>query len=240
MSDIKFGMLNIPCSRCGKKPDECTCSPEEVKDIEGSEHMEHEWGDDRFRGWYLTKTEMNCEPQELGFEDVKHPLRVSDYNYRFIMPSIIDFVDGIITYTPAERLLGVFRFPRDVDGKYLSPVTLDRDTIEGLLNMSEDQLKDLLKNREVLTFEACRTPQFGFEFLDLTSVDFARIELATCAKFRKSFQDQFDVELKRRIEEVKTKIRSTPNNLFILLSVLNRRGPDLKEVTLMTDGLIHV
>jgi len=237
MSELR--LLDVTCSRCGKSPKECSCPPEEVKDIEGSENMEPEWGE-RFRGWYLTKTEKSCDLQSVGFQDYQYPLRICDYNYRFIMPSKLDFEDGLITYTAGERLLGVFRFPRDADGKYSSPISWNRKQVEGLLSMSEEQLKELLQKSEVLTFEAFRTSQFGFEFLDLSPVDFAKISMVTGSAFLSEFRQRYETELNRRIEEVKFKIRSAPNNLFILLSILNRRAPDMKEVLLMTDGIIHL
>jgi len=239
MNDPRKELLDIPCSRCGKSQKECLCPPEEIKDIEGSENMEPLWGE-RFRGWYLTKTEKSCDSMPVGFQDYQYPLRISDYNYRFIMPSKLEFEDGLITYTAGERLLGVFRFPRDKDGKYASPISWNREQLENLLSMSEEQLKELLGKGEVLTFEAFRTPQFGFEFLDLSPVDFSKIGMVTESDFLIWFRQRFEIELNRRIEEVKTKIKSTPNILFILLSVLNRRAPDMKEVGLMTDGIIHV
>ena len=161
--EIKMVMMDVPCSRCGKKPADCTCAPEELKDIKGSEHMEHEWGDERFRGWYLTKAEKSCESQPLGYEDQTYELKVADYNYQFFMPSIIEFTNGIITYSEGERRLGVFRYPKGPDGGYMSPVTsLSQDKIDGLLQLPEEELKELLTNSEVLTFEAFRIPQFGF------------------------------------------------------------------------------
>lgn len=238
MSD-QFDLLDIPCNRCGKSQKECSCPPEDIKDIEGSDNMEPLWGE-RFRGWYLTKTEKSCEPKPIGFGEYQYPLRICDYNYRFIMPSKLEFEDGLITYTAGERLLGVFRFPRDADGKYASPISWNREQVEGLLSMSEEQLKELIQKSEVLTFEAFRIPQYGFEYLDISPVDFSKIGMVTESAFLEDFMQRYDTELNRRIEEVKTKIQSTPNSLFILLSVLNRRAPDMREVALMTDGIIHL
>jgi len=224
-------------------------SPVDVTDIDGSENLEHEWGD-RFRGWYLTKTPLKAETFPLGIDDLTYRFTVCDYNIRFIMPSKLEFIDGLITYTPAERLLGVFRFPRNQDGFFAAPVTLKQKEIGKLLEMTPEQIQELIGKREVLTFEAFRVPQFGFEFLSISEKDFIEIErltggnryrviTGTTAKFSKEFRQHYETKLNAKFDEVKEKIKSTPNNLLILENTLNRNLA-VQEISSMTSGIIHV
>ena len=71
-------------------------------------------------------------------------------------------------------------------------------------------------------------------------MDFSKIEMVTTPDFTKGFREKYESELALRIDEVKAKIKSNPNYLFIMLSVLNQRGPSLDEVALMSGGIIHV
>lgn len=212
--------------------------PEVLVDLEGFEALAHEHGE-RFRGWYFSKGEIRKEAHPLNYEDrdLTYEFKVSDYNYRFVMPMKIEFSGGMIAYSDAERHLGVFRFPKNDEGRFSAPVKLD---IQKELNsLTEEEIEDLLKRREVLTFEAFRIPQFGFEFVSIDDYDLDAIASITDRGFVRGVRATFESELNQRIAEVKRRIESIPNYLLILQNVLDFQLKDMAEVSAMSDKIIH-
>jgi hypothetical protein len=205
---------------------------EYLEDISGADNMEPEWGE-RFRGWYFFKRPLRKET--LSFNGVTYTVNVCDYHYQFIMPSKLEFSGGLISYSEAERQLGVFRFPRGEDGQFSAPVSM-KSLVKDVMNLTSEEIKSLLSNRQVLTFEAFRVPQYGFEFFCVADRDFE--DLASVAG--QGFRGEYEALLEGKVNEVKTKITSSPNNLLILRNVLDFELKDLAEVAFMTGGIIHI
>jgi hypothetical protein len=217
-----------------------------LEDITGSDHLEPEWGE-HFRSWYVTKTFERKENFSLPYEQ-SIELDVFNFQYRFIMPAKIEFsrgldgdgkiMYGIISYSEAERLLGVFRFPLDDKGFFSTPISAN-DTANFIKNFSDDELRDLISRKKVLTFEAFRTPFFGFEFFNIMGSKFEAVEKIVGSTFTNSLRRSYDSEMAIRIEDVKSKIKVLPNYLLILQNVLDLRWRDEKEISTMTNGIIH-
>ena len=106
--------------------------------------------------------------------------------------------------------------------------------------MTDDKIKDLLQRKSVLTFEAFRITQYGFEFISVDNEDLNVIEGLTTKEFRDQFQEGFESNLSGKVEEVKDKIKSSPNYLLILQNVLNRNWKNLKEVAFATNKIIYI
>ena len=212
--------------------------PEVLEDIKGSEHMEPLWGE-RFRSWYLTKQLLRTESMPLGYEDLTYRFKIFDYNYRFIMPPYVKFSGGMISYSEAERLLGVFRFPRREDGSFSAPVTVEQ-TQKEIMNLSEADIADLIRRKSVLTFEAFRIPQYGFEFPVLSSDDFKDVSRITDEEYEKTFKANYEAELGVRISNIKSKIGSLPDYLLILENTLDLKLEDPEKVSLMTSNILHI
>jgi hypothetical protein len=217
-----------------------------LEDITGSDHLEPEWGE-RFRSWYVTKTFERKEKFPLP-DNKNAEIDVFNFQYRFIMPAKIEFcrgldgggniLHGIISYSEAERLLGVFRFPLDANGFFSTPISAN-DTADSIKNLSDDELRDLIGKKKVLTFEAFRIPFFGFQFFNIQGSDFEAIQRDFGLIFTNSLRRSYEAEMASRIEDVKSKISAVPNNLLILQNVLDLRWTDEKEVSTMTNGIIH-
>jgi len=195
----------------------------------------HDWGD-RFQGWYLFKKRIRREPISLEHE-VTYPINISDYRYQFIMPAVLKFSNGLITYTDADRRFGVFRFPRERDGKFNVPIALS--DVKNYMTLTEEQLKALVKNREVLTFKAFSIPQYGFEFFDIETEEFHSMEQICNTLSIAEFQLHYLKELESRTEQVKTKIINGVDYLSILLDVLNLKEKDLEKVSQLTNNVIY-
>lgn len=213
---------------------------ETLVDLEGFDALVKTCGE-RFMGWYRSKNRVRMEEHPLSYEEknLTYNFKVCDYNYKFIMPMKIEFSEGMIAYSDAERHLGVFRFPQKEDGRFSAPVPLNK-MVEDVENMTEEEVQELLKNKKVLTFEAFRIPQFGYEYVDIEASDLEDIARLTDRPFARAIREQFEWEVNRREEEVKEKIKSSVNYLLILQSVLDFRQKDMAEVSYMTNNIIHV
>jgi len=213
--------------------------PEVLVDIENAEHLELEHGE-RFRSWYLTKTVLRKELLPLNYKDLelKYEFVVCAYNIRFIMPPKIEFIGGLISYSSAERKLGIFRFPRDEEGNFCSPISIE-DMKKIQMKLTENNIRDLLKRKEPLVFEAFRIPQHVFEFFSVSDRSFVEISDITDKSFSDAIKRQYEMELQKKITIVKEKISSSPNYLLILQNSLNFHWKNLDEVSIVTDKIIH-
>lgn len=214
---------------------------EYLTDIEGADHLFHDWGE-RFRGWYMFRHFLREEEHDLHYpgKDVSYTFKVCDYHFKWIMPSMLEFIEGSIAYDKPERLLGVFRFPQNADdGHFSAPIPMKKIS-EDLKKMSKKEIEDMIKDRKVLTFEAFRIPQFGFEFISLEDEDLEAIAKQTDRSFAREIRAQFESEISAKEDEVREKILASPNNLLILENVLNRQLRDMAEVSKMTSGILHI
>jgi hypothetical protein len=210
-------------------------------DVEGAVHLAHEYGE-RYIGWYFSKKIARHENLPLNYKDTDLSYRfiVSNYNYRFVMPMKIEFVGGLISYSDGDRALGVFRFPRDEKGNFIAPISLKQKNIDDMINMSEEEIKDIFSRKGPLVFDAFKIPQYGFEFLDISDFNIQEIGALTDSLFAQKIKDEFNNHLKSHIEEVQAKITSSPNFLLILQNTLDKKLKDLNEVSLMTGNIIHI
>jgi len=211
---------------------------EVLEDIKGATNLEHEYGE-RYKGWYLVKTAVKKEQISLGYRDsdLSYGFPICDYNFRFILPSVLEFDDGTLTYDEAQRQFGIFRFPISEDGKFCAPL---KTSTADCMKLSEEDIKSLLGSKQVITFDAYKISRYGFQFFSLGEHNFNEIAKITDQKYASDFRDRFEKELVRKTEEVKKKISSSPNYLLILLNVLNHRLRDLKEVSVMTNNIIKM
>ncbi len=212
-----------------------------LNDVEGAVHLIHEHGE-RFEGWYFSKNILEKKDLTLKYKKIQltYNFNVLDYNFRFVMPSRIEFIGGLISYSNGERELGIFRFPRDADGKFIAPISLDNKEINDYMNLSKDAIDKLLSLKEPLIFEAFRIPQYGFELFDLTPEIIEDIRKDTDDEFVEYVKSVPDRVIKEKTAEIINKINSGINYLLILRNVLNRQWKDLNEVSLATDGIIHI
>lgn len=204
---------------------------EYLEDISGADHMESEWGE-RFRGWYFFKRPLRKET--LFHNDVTYAFNVCNYHYQFIMPSKLEFSGGLISYSDAERQLGVFRYPRGENGRFSAPISL-KGLVKDVMNLTPEEIKSLISNRQVLTFEAFRIPQYGFEFFCVTDQDFKDM-----GPVGHAFCEEYEWVLRGKMEEVKSKITTSPNYLLILRNVLDFELKNMSEVAFMTGEIIHI
>lgn len=214
-----------------------------IENIKGSDSLELNWGKE-FRGWEFAKIFNRTEMISLG-DNLNTQVKVCDYQYRFILPEKIEFFKGIgeegkvefgvITYTEPERLLGVFRYPQNQDGFFKHPIAAEK-TVEDIINMDTDQLKNLIDQKKVLTFEAFRIPYFGFQYFSITDEEFDNMGKNDVIT---SIQSTYVKELKLKISEIQIKIKSLPNYLLILQNVLDLKWKNEAEISTMTGGLIH-
>lgn len=214
---------------------------EELFDIEGATHLHLKYGD-RFEGWYLFKKFLRHETMPLGYKgtDLTYRFVICDFNCRFVMPAQIKFSGGIISYSDAERELGVFRFPRNEQGDFTAPITLQKD--KGLVDVSlisDEDLKNILKRQKPLVFEAFRIPQHGFELFDLTDHILKEIESVTDESFVKGLKEKYDTLFEEKMAQIRDNILGRPNNLLILKNVLDRKM-NLDEVSIASDTIIHI
>jgi len=201
--------------------------------------MEKKYGE-RFKGWYFSKTPLEKKTLPLNYNstELSYRFTVCDYNVRFIMPPEIEFIEGKILYTEAERLLGVFRFPRNDKGNFVAPFSVSVKDIETIMELPEDDLKKILKNKNPLVFNAFKIPQYGFKFLDITENDLKEIKELTDPEFIEFVSNEYMRITDKKMEEIKQKILSKPNYLLILQNVLNRQWKNLDEVSIATDKII--
>jgi hypothetical protein len=213
----------------------------DLYDIKDSIHLKHEYGE-RLEGWYFKKFFLNKKNLTLNYREKKltYSFDMYNFNFRFVMPSVIDFLDGTITYSNGERELGIFRFPRDKDGKFCAPISLGKNRAEGLMNLDKEDLKELFTRKNPLVFEAFRIPQYGFESLDLTDSIIEDISAETDSDFVESVKEISIRIIKENTTKIIALISSETNYLLILKNVLNRQWKNLKEVALMTENIIHI
>ncbi|RKY78059.1 hypothetical protein DRQ07_08010 [candidate division KSB1 bacterium] len=202
--------------------------------------MEKNHGE-RFKGWYFSKFMLEKKTLPLNYKDIELSYRftVCDYNVRFIMPPEIEFIEGKISYTEAERLLGIFRFPRNDEGNFVAPFSVSVKNIETIMELPEDDLKKIFKNKNPLVFKAFKIPQYGFKFLDITENDLKEIKKLTDPGFIEFVSNEYIRIIDKKMEEIKQKILSKPNYLLILKNVLNRQWKNLDEVSIATDKIIE-
>lgn len=220
---------------------------EYLEDIKGSDHLELDWGY-RFRGWYRTQSFKKTESVSLGPNDLTYQFKVCEYQFRFILPSRVEFYKGIgeegkveygiISYGEGERLLGVFRYPLGTDGFFAAPLTTV-DIQKQLVDLTPEQVKDLIQKKKVLTFEAFRIPFFGFEYFSLSEFDFSEIKKVAGEDVTSSIRRTYETEVEHKLDTVKEKILSLPNYLLILQNVLDLHWRNEKEISTMTGGILH-
>jgi hypothetical protein len=220
---------------------------EVLEDVKGSDHMELEWGY-RFRGWYRTKTFKKTVSLSLGPNDLTYQFKICDYQFKFILPARVEFFKGIgeegkleygiISYGEGERLLGVFRYPMGMDGYFAAPLTTQQIEKQWM-DLTPEQVKELVQKKKVLTFEAFRIPFFGFEYFSLSESDFSEIKGIANEDVSSSIRRTYERETESKIDNVKEKILSLPNYLLILQNVLDLHWRNETEISTMTGGILH-
>jgi len=212
-----------------------------LNDIEGAVHLVHEYGE-RFEGWYFSKTFIYKKEITLNYKNnqIIYTFDHYDYNYRFIMPSKIEFVGDMISYSNGERELGVFRFPRDKGGKFVAPISLDKKKMTELMDLSKEDKDKLLSMQAPLVFEAFRISQYGFELFDLTDDTIEDISKLTDSEFVLYVKEYQSLIIREKTDEIKEKINSIPNYLLILKNTLNRQWKNINDAVLATDEIIHI
>jgi len=211
---------------------------ETIHDIEGAEHMVHKHGE-RFQGYYLFKAFKEVQTLPLGIDELTYRFNISKFEIRFVMPSKVEFIGGIISYNDGERDLGVFRFPRGLDGKFMTPVAIPKDP-QSVSTFTQEDVEKLLQAPRPLVFDAFKVPRFSFEYLDISSFNVQEIEQITGAEHAQLLKNEYDKNLDKILEGVKAKITSAPNFLLILENTLNQFWKNLDEVALATSGIIHI
>ena len=209
----------------------------ELKDVEGSS-IENIYGE-RYRGWYVTKKFVETQNLPLNYKeyDLSYRFNIFDSHYRFVMPSKIEFQEGLITYSNGDRNLGVFRFPRDKEGNFVNPLNLNQPL--NLMELSKTETDAMLQKKPPLVFEAFKIPQYGFKLLDISGSDVQSIAKITDTNFAKEIKVEFDRILTEKTNEILNRISSGPNFLLILQNTLDRQLKNLLEVSIMTGGIIH-
>lgn len=196
--------------------------------------MAQEWGD-RFNGWFLSKSFIEKKNILLNYKDtdLSYSFIITDFNFRFIMPPEIRLRDGFISYTEAERVLGVFRFPRNENGDFVVPN-------KSINISSEENLTNILSKKGPLVFEPFKIPQYGFRYTDINDWDFNEIESFTDKEFVECLRKEYDKIIEQKFIEVREKILNYCNILLILKNVLNRNWKNIEEASYATDKIIHI
>lgn len=216
---------------------------EEIFDIKEATNMALDHGE-RFTGWYLFKNFLKEKELPLNYpadKDKKYSFKIYDYNFRFIMPPSIEFSSGVISYSEAERRFGIFRFPQKGDGTFSAPLVLNKKKNKNILkDLTKSQIQDLVgSKRKVLTFEAFKIPQFGFEQIFIDDKELDRIAAITDRAFARDIRREYESVINNKISEVKEKIKSSCNYLLILKNVLNLQWKNVEEVAKATNNIIH-
>ena len=190
---------------------------EELIDVEGGTHLEIDHGG-RFRGWYSFKVPVREEEIPFNYKDtdLKYKFSICDHNFRFVMPPKIEFAGGLITYSGGERKLGVFRFPRNQDGKFCAPVCLDQKKLDEMIEESKKNIEEMLSMKPPVVFNAFKIPQYGFELFDLDLQAQERISELTDIDFVESLKREHECFIAEKVEKIKSKILSISNYLLIL------------------------
>jgi hypothetical protein len=214
---------------------------EELYDIKEATHLALDHGE-RFIGWYMFKNSLKERELPLNYpgdKDKKYSFKIYDYNFRFIMPPSLEFSSGVISYSEAERRFGMFRFPQKHDGTFSAPILNQKKSKNPLKDLSKDQIRDLVGKRKVLTFEAFRIPQYGFEQVFINDKDLDKIASITDRSFARDIRREFESVINKKVSEVKEKIKSSPDYLLILKNVLNLQWKNVEEVSTVTNKIIH-
>jgi hypothetical protein len=206
------------------------------------------WGE-RFRCWHRFQTFSGTEIIQLIPEmpDLTYRLNVFDYQFKFILPERVEFLRDIndgkveyctIKYKEAERLHGVFRYPMNEKGFFMVPLNIDQLN-EEIKKLSEKDIEELIRRKKVLTFEAFRIPFSGFKYYLISGSDFEGIGKLAGTDVSSSIRRGYEAELESRISAVKKKIKSLPDYLLILQNILDLKYRNEKEISVMTDNIIH-
>jgi len=216
----------------------------ETNEFSDATPLEPVYGE-KFRSWYLFKTFLRKQSLPLEYKDfdLNYLFPMWDYNYRFMMPEKFEFSKGTISYTKADRTLGVFRFPRNKEGDFFTPLTtkeIHKKIEESLNTLSREQIERMLELQAPVVFNAFKIPRYGFEYIDVSDFNLKEISDITDSEFSADLKKEFDHTIEEKISEVKQKILSLPNYLLILENTLDRQLRDLKEVSFMTNEIIHI
>ena len=212
----------------------------EEKEICGSTPLNLKYGE-RFEGWHFLKSLLRRQSYPLNYKDfdLTYSFAVCDYNYKFIIPEKIEFYKGVITYTDADRLLGVFRFPRNKEGDFFTPLFM-KEIQEKIQGGIDRITREMLELKPPVVFNAFKIPQFGFEFIDICDFNFNEILRLTDSDFVKQFRAEYEGHIEAKTQEILAKILFLPNYLLILKNTLNRQLKDLNEVSIMTNEIINI
>lgn len=212
----------------------------EEKEICGATPLNLKYGE-RFEGWYLSKTLLRRQGLPLNYKDfgLSYSFAVCDYNYKFILPAKIEFYKGVITYTDADRLLGVFRFPRNKEGDFFTPL-FAKEIQEKIQGGIDNITREMLELKPPVVFNAFKIPQYGFQYIDISEFNFNEVLNLTDSDFVKQFRSEYESYVEDKTQEIRAKILSLPNYLLILKNTLNRQLRDLNEVSIMTNEIINI
>lgn len=214
---------------------------ESTKKIESAIPMAPVHGE-RFENWYLFKTFRRNQSLPLGHKDLSYRFTVMDYNYQFVMPAKISFSAGTISYDDAQRLFGVFRFPRNAQGEFFTPLSVAeiQKKIDGMKDLTEEQVNKMLELSQPVVFTAFKIPHYGFEYIDVSDFTLKEISDLINPEFVTEFKTEFNRNLEEKVSIVKQKISSNPNYLLILENTLNKNLKDFDEIATMSNGIIHI
>jgi hypothetical protein len=198
---------------------------------------------DRFNNWYLFKTYLRDQDLPIGHKTLgSYQFALFDYKYRFIMPKKIQFSAGTITYDDAQRLFGVFRFPRNAQGDFFTPLSVAeiQKKIDAVKNLTQEEVDKLLELSSPVVFQAFKIPRYGFEYIDVSDFNIKEISNQTDPEFAASLKNEFNRILEGKISDVKQKISSSPNYLLILENTLNKELKNFDEIATMSNEIIHI
>ena len=105
--------------------------------------------------------------------------------------------------------------------------------------LTAQEMKDLIQNKKVLTFEAFRIPYFGFEYFSMTESDFNEITILAGDRVSDTIRGTYGKDVSDRMSIVKAKIESLADNLLILQNILDQKYTNEKEISEMTGNIIH-
>jgi hypothetical protein len=208
-----------------------------LDDVPGAEHLELKWGE-RFRGYYLFKTFLRTESLPLE-SDLTYRFNISKYEVKFVMPPKVEFVNGIISYSLAEREMGIFRYPRTAENTFTSPIDIQKK-IDGINKLTPMEVQQLLKAPRPLVFEAYKIPIYGFDYLDISEANFKGIEQLTSTVFSIQMREEFDSRINQLMGNIKAKIENGCNFLLILQNVLDLNWKSLEDLATATENIIRI
>ena len=216
------------CPKCGAR------TSETLVDLDDAEHLYLKHGD-RFLNWYMFKSFNKKETLPLGKDSLSMEFDISEFTVKFVMPSTIKVSDGMISYSTGERLLGMFRFPRNLEGDFLSPFSKKDGR-----DWSKITPEELARMPHPLVFEAFRIPTHTFQYSDLTDSALVKITELCGAEHAEIFKLRHGEMLQAALGKILERIESGHNFLLILGEVLCRKRVDLDEVAAETDKIIHI